>query len=44
MSKWREAGLMETVDDGFELYDPDELEEIAGSVDEDVSLPVMWGV
>lgn len=41
MSKWREAGLMETVDDGFELYDPDELEEIAGSVDEDVSLPVM---
>ena len=40
MSKWRKAGLVETVDDGFILHDPEELKERAGSEDENITVPV----
>lgn len=41
MSKWRDAEIMETTDEGFEVMKPDELEEIAGSADEERTVPVV---
>ncbi|MFB6374370.1 MAG: Crp/Fnr family transcriptional regulator, partial [Bradymonadaceae bacterium] len=41
MSKWRDEEIMETTDEGFEVYEPDELKDIAGTGQEDLSLPVL---